>query len=666
MPPKAPRGLGPSKNAGTQSTLVLGSLQLNAPSSRGTPSVASSSSRDQQRPTSDGEQFASPSTRNLEECIERAVTRAVNAKRDGTDSEGQKIDHCVRLDLRLFKVGGAFMGIVANLKVMPRVELPLAQLASSKRRRFSVAQKAAILESAESTSSSEAAKAVRKRRGFETVSKQMVERWAVPKVSMKRGRPANEDFRLAVLDRLIFTSVEKADSAQALVVQANVVYSYAVVQQAARSEQASPRWASDPVISKLQFSPPWVVTFLKNSDLHRRRVTNIEKQLPPVEEVDARMKVIQNIIQVKGYTKAQILNSDETGLFYGEKPKNQYVPPDAARASTPETDDKARFTAMLFGSAAGKMGKSYNIIKCSSKNPTDLTSTRVLQNLAANGAGFQPSDGWSLLVWQRSLTFKNKKNAMETNLYKRPLLRHTDGSVITLQAKAWMDSVGIAMWCDVLLGPHVRAHCGGRAAMIWDNCGSHNSEAVSAIFAAWGIELLPLPPKMTDQLQIMDLVVNAPLKAAIRRTRVQSLFGYFQAWKIERLQDELRPVAERKYPNFNPPKPTLRTGLQSLLTTLSTTLATTKFEESMARAFVEACQAPKSDGTFQAYTNHRRGSVCKKLVCPVLAEMGAARPSSASPDFRPLVAAFGDAQTRAEAEASPDPASDSDREEDDW
>ena len=39
---------------------------------------------------------------------------------------------------------------------------------------------------------------------------------------------------------------------------------------------------------------------------------------------------------------------------------------------------------------------------------------------------------------------------------------------------------------------------------------------------------LNLPPNMTDVLQVMDLVVNAPLKAGIRRVRCDSLYDYFQ------------------------------------------------------------------------------------------------------------------------------------------
>lgn len=292
------------------------------------------------------------------------------------------------------------------------------------------------------------------------------------------------------------------------------------------------------------------------------------------------------------------------------------MPHDAARASVPESDDKARFTAMLCGHASGDMAPSFNIVKCNSTKP-DLSGTWVLNNLVNNGSGFKIVDGWKLMSWTRSLALKNKKGELETKIYKRPFLLHNNGTVITLQAKAWMDSVGIAMWCDTLLGPHVRAQCGGKAALIWDNCGSHNSDAVQEVFRLWGIKLLNLPPKMTDQLQVMDLVVNAPLKAGIRRDRIQNMFTYFQTWKFERLQDQLLPADQQKRPPFNPPKPTLRDGLLSLFRTLTTTLATNKFQAALARCFIEACQAPREDGSFVTYTNHRRGSVVKAAMAGV-------------------------------------------------
>ena len=43
---------------------------------------------------------------------------------------------------------------------------------------------------------------------------------------------------------------------------------------------------------------------------------------------------------------------------------------------------------------------------------------------------------------------------------------------------------------------------------------------------------------MTDELQVMDVIVNSPLKAAVRRARCSALFDYFQDWKLRRLLAE--------------------------------------------------------------------------------------------------------------------------------
>lgn len=88
--------------------------------------------------------------------------------------------------------------------------------------------------------------------------------------------------------------------------------------------------------------------------------------------------------------------------------------------------------------------------------------------------------------------------------------------------------------------------------MVWDNCGPHTVQGMRQPFAEWGVKVRELPPKMTDISQVMDLVVNASLKAAIRGMRSQALFSYFHKWKILRLtapahQDKPPP------PPFRPP-----------------------------------------------------------------------------------------------------------------
>ena len=45
-----------------------------------------------------------------------------------------------------------------------------------------------------------------------------------------------------------------------------------------------------------------------------------------------------------------------------------------------------------------------------------------------------------------------------------------------------------------------------------------------------------LPPKMTDRLQIIDLVTNGPLKTGCRRKRVEDLLDYMGTWRHKRLK----------------------------------------------------------------------------------------------------------------------------------
>jgi hypothetical protein len=201
------------------------------------------------------------------------------------------------------------------------------------------------------------------------------------------------------------------------------------------------------------------------------------------------------------------------------------------------------------------------------------------------------------------------KNKQVNAEHVRPYLIHVDTLVvITVQIKAWMDSAGICMWAEVQLGPHF-AKLRGKCCIIWDNCGSHNVPAIGEVFAEWGIKFQNLPKKMTDILQVMDLIVNGPVKAAIRRKRVEVIFNYFQSWKIKRLQHEVAAKLDptKLPPIFSPPKPTQAEGVLTLLNVLSTSLATPAFEESMRKCFVQVGLQKGDDKEYVLYSATRKG-----------------------------------------------------------
>ena len=139
------------------------------------------------------------------------------------------------------------------------------------------------------------------------------------------------------------------------------------------------------------------------------------------------------------------------------------------------------------------------------------------------------------------------------------------------------------MWADVQLGP-IFALKRKKCCVVWDNCGPHKVPAVRAVFDSWNITAEALPPNMTDSLQVMDLVVNGPVKSGIRRRRIQAVFDYFQSFKIKRLQHK---PADGLPPAFAPPKPTQAQGITTVLAVLRESLSTDSFKASMRRCFID-------------------------------------------------------------------------------
>lgn len=119
---------------------------------------------------------------------------------------------------------------------------------------------------------------------------------------------------------------------------------------------------------------------------------------------------------------------------------------------------------------------------------------------------------------------------------------------------------------------------------------------------------------MTGKLQIMDLVVNGPYKAAIRRKRISSLFQYMQSWKISRLQEMAKPPDERELPPFKPPKPDLYTGLTNSFEVERDLFTQPSFKDAIKNTFVAAGQTPRPDGTFAVYKTHARSVIAADLL----------------------------------------------------
>ena len=104
------------------------------------------------------------------------------------------------------------------------------------------------------------------------------------------------------------------------------------------------------------------------------------------------------------------------------------------------------------------------------------------------------------------------------------------------------------------------------------------------------IKNLLLPPNTTDQLQVMDLVVNAPVKSAIRRERADCAYEYFLKFKLACLEEREKPQNEQQIIAWKPPKPALHEGLKTISTLHDEVFCDESFKEGLRSAFVRACQ----------------------------------------------------------------------------
>ena len=71
----------------------------------------------------------------------------------------------------------------------------------------------------------------------------------------------------------------------------SVVYTYAIIKEAAKTVQASERWCEDEKINTLQFSAKWVKKFLHRANLWRRKITTDDKKIPSDEEIKRIMNI---------------------------------------------------------------------------------------------------------------------------------------------------------------------------------------------------------------------------------------------------------------------------------------------------------------------------------------------------------------------------------------
>ena len=132
----------------------------------------------------------------------------------------------------------------------------------------------------------------------------------------------------------------------------------------------------------------------------------------------------------------------------------------------------------------------------------------------------------------RVLTMKHKKREDYTAEHKCwYIIQDGTGHVVTSQYQAWMDTVRMVMMIDLMWKP---INDTDRGMLAWmDNCGSHKTAAIEALLALLKIYFAWFTKNMTAILQMLDLIVNGPIKQNIRTKRAKTIYNAFREFKTK-------------------------------------------------------------------------------------------------------------------------------------
>ena len=442
-------------------------------------------------------------------------------------------------------------------------------------------------------------------------------------VKKKRGIRIDTKFEADVWGKLVIATLRNLDGeGLKATVETSIVYSYAIVIDAAKEVQLETP-TENRQVQKLKFSPHWVFRFLQRQRVRRRKITSVQKEIPDEKDVQSAMAIGQALINEKSFSAAQIWNMDETGYTWAIGPEYAYVGTDARRAEGEQSDDKMRITLAIAGNSIGIFMPLFIILKhtVSSEEKPDQTGMKVIQHLHRRNTGFGVADGWELKIWERRLTIKNRKNETSTENHKCwYIINTTTGHVITSQVKAWNDTVRMAMLIDLIWLP-IRQRDGGM--IVWmDNCGSHKTQAIVDLLQYHDISVAMFPPNMTAFLQMLDLVVNGPIKQHTRFKRANAIVEAFKLYQVAYNAECVKTDVEgRKIIHFRPPKPIMEQCIKDMLSLFveGGQFTVEKFRSSMRATMIKTGCCPRDDKTDRVFEKYDAGMIKRnKAIKPML------------------------------------------------
>jgi len=161
------------------------------------------------------------------------------------------------------------------------------------------------------------------------------------------------------------------------------------------------------------------------------------------------------------------------------------------------------------------------------------------------------------------------------------------------------------MLIELILAPWAALR-GGKLFLWMDNCGAHKTDCLKPIFEKANVTVGLLPPNMTAVLQVLDLVVNGPLKAHIRRLRAKRLCDYFDIYKAEFKAEFEKEEAIRRMPKWEPPKPSMYECISDIIKLVGNEFAEDTFRKGIRSSFLNTGTMYDRNNQFAKYV-HKNG-----------------------------------------------------------
>jgi hypothetical protein len=228
---------------------------------------------------------------------------------------------------------------------------------------------------------------------------------------------------------------------------------------------------------------------------------------------------------------------------------------------------------------------------------------------------FGNTNGWQLILWEKTMQIADKTEDHKCWYMIHDETRH----IITSQHKAWNDQVRMIMWLELIMVP-MRVRLG--KLLIWfDNCGCHKTSIVQRYIEDSDIGVAYLPPNMTAILQVLDLVVNGPLKSHVRQLRAKRIVRSFKEFLVLHRKDLEKIETERENLTFTPPVPEQIQAIVDLFRLFENGFKEEKFKDGIKTSFIKTGTVPtQSNDTdeFQ-FTEYNSNSICgsMKSVIPL-------------------------------------------------